>query len=107
MPEGVVNNAVEDRITQGGVGETGVPIGNGYLRGDNRRDLAKMVIAPTLFGRATYSSLTWYEQKPAWKQLVAAPDPLAIKSAGFDYIYFDNLYWGDLDMAWRARLESP
>jgi len=63
--------------------------------------------APTVFGRATDSSLTWFDEKPAWKQLAAAPDPVKIKAAGFDYIYLDNLYWGNLDFASRDRLNSP
>ena len=63
--------------------------------------------APTVFGRATNSSLTWFEEKPAWKQLAAAPDPVKIKAAGFDYIYLDNLYWGNLDFASRDLLNGP
>ncbi len=62
--------------------------------------------APTVFGRATDSSLTWFEEKPAWKQLAAAPDPVKIKAAGFDYIYLDNLYWGNLDFASRDLLNG-
>ena len=63
--------------------------------------------APTVFGRATNSSLTWFDEKPAWKQLAAAPDPVKIKAAGFDYIYLDNLYWGNLDFASRDLLNGP
>jgi hypothetical protein len=63
--------------------------------------------APTVFGRATDSSLTWFDEKPAWKQLAAAPDPVKLKAAGFDYVYLDNVYWGNLDFASRDRLNSP
>ena len=63
--------------------------------------------APTVFGRATDSSLTWFDEKPAWQALAAAPDPVKIKAAGFDYIYLDNIYWGNLDFASRDLLNGP
>ena len=48
--------------------------------------------APTIFARYTDSHLTWYIQKPDWQKLKAAPDPYAIRRAGFDYVYLDHRY---------------
>jgi hypothetical protein len=52
--------------------------------------------APTLFGRFTKSSPTWYSRSADWHALDNAPDPIKIHTAGFDYIYFDKDYWDRL-----------
>jgi hypothetical protein len=52
--------------------------------------------APTLFGRFTDSSPSWYLKSPAWQALVNAPDPYRLRAAGFDYMYFDSDYWNSL-----------
>lgn len=52
--------------------------------------------ATTLFGRATDSNTTWYETKPEWDQLAAAPVPADLRSHGFSYVYLDQKYWDGL-----------
>jgi hypothetical protein len=48
--------------------------------------------APTVFGRPTDSSLSWYQYKPEWMALSDRPDPYALHAYGFDYAYLDNRY---------------
>ncbi len=68
----------------------------------NRLDAGAIVFdpipyrAPTVLGRATDSNLTWYESKPAWTALRAAPEPVKLREAGFSYAYLDNGYWDGL-----------
>ena len=52
--------------------------------------------APTIFGRFTHSSPNWYATDPSWDALMAAPSPQALRSAGFDYAYFNRDYWDAL-----------
>jgi hypothetical protein len=58
--------------------------------------------APTVFGRFTDSSPSWYQTSPAWQALASAPDPFKIHAAGFDYMYFDGDYWDNLTPAEQA-----
>ena len=60
--------------------------------------------APTVFGRFTNSSPTWYVQSPAWLSLVRDPDPSKIHAAGFDYMYFDGDYWNALTSVQQSAL---
>ena len=53
--------------------------------------------APTIFGRFTISSPSWYTRDPNWEALEATPDPAKIRAAGFDYMYFDKDYWDRLN----------
>lgn len=62
--------------------------------------------APTIFARYTDSHLTWYVQKPAWQKLKAAPEPYAIRRAGFDYIYIDYKYWSGLSQLDREAFKN-
>jgi hypothetical protein len=48
---------------------------------------------PTIFGRFTDSSITWYVPKDSWVDLVKAPDPVNVRAAGFRYMYFDKEYF--------------
>lgn len=61
----------------------------------------------TVLGRFTNSSTTWFENKPAWKQLRAAPDPYALQAAGFDYLYLDQVYWESIELVYQQRLQAP
>jgi hypothetical protein len=54
---------------------------------------------PTVFGRFTDSSPSWYLKSPGWLALADAPDPFKIHAAGFDYMYFDSDYWNSLTPA--------
>ncbi len=62
--------------------------------------------APTLFGRLTNSSYTWYAAKPEWEALVQAPDPYHLRAAGFSYAYLDNRYWDDLAVQYQPALSQ-
>ncbi len=55
--------------------------------------------APTVFGRFTDSSPSWYVTSPEWQALMNAPDPFKLHAAGFDYMYFDSDYWNGLTAA--------
>lgn len=63
--------------------------------------------APTVFGRFTDSSPTWYLQSPEWQALVDSADPVRIRAAGYDYMYFGIDYWERLSSAQQALLQSP
>lgn len=52
--------------------------------------------APTVFGRPTKSSPTWYTRSDEWVGLVERADPLVISRAGFSYMYFDSDFWESL-----------
>jgi hypothetical protein len=49
--------------------------------------------AVTIFGRYTDSHETWYQPKESWLELVQAPTPQALRTAGFDYFYFGLEDW--------------
>ncbi len=55
--------------------------------------------APTVFGRFTDSSPSWYIRSPDWQVLSDAPDPYKLRAAGFAYMYFDSDYWNGLTSA--------
>lgn len=52
--------------------------------------------APTVLGRSTNSSFTWYQTKPEWDALRSTPDPFQLRAAGYSYLYLDNRYWDAL-----------
>ncbi|HEY5982517.1 MAG TPA: hypothetical protein VIU38_03530 [Anaerolineales bacterium] len=62
--------------------------------------------APTVFGRPTKSSPTWYSRLPAWEQLVVDPEPYSLRKAGFAYAYLDRDYWETLDPALQGALSG-
>jgi hypothetical protein len=62
---------------------------------------------PTIFGRATDSSVTWYAPKPEWQALLANPDPHQIYAEGYDYFYFGIDYWNQLTPQQQAALQQP
>lgn len=59
--------------------------------------------AATIFGRPTRSSITMGENLPEWKALEAAPDPVKLKSAGYDYLYVDLKYFAK----YAAVIQQP
>ena len=63
--------------------------------------------APTILGRFTDSSTTWYASKPAWQALSASPLPARLNAAGFTYVYFDDRYFEALDPSVRAAWGAP
>ena len=62
---------------------------------------------PTIFGRATDSSVTWYLPKPEWQALLANPDPRQIHAQGYDYFYFGIDYWNQLTPQQQVALQQP
>jgi hypothetical protein len=62
--------------------------------------------APTVFGRFTKSSLSWYQTSPEFQALAGAPDPFKIHAAGFDYMYFDSDYWNNMTPAEQALFKN-
>jgi hypothetical protein len=63
--------------------------------------------APTVFGRATRSSPTWYIRSAEWEMLRDQADPYELRSSGFAYMYFDSDYWEELSERQRAALGEP
>ena len=63
--------------------------------------------APTVFGRPTRSSPTWYTRSEEWEKLRDAADPYKLRGAGFAYMYFDSDYWEQLSRVQQTALESP
>ncbi len=55
--------------------------------------------APTVFGRFTDSSPSWYTRAADWQTLNDQPAPFKIRAAGFSYVYFDSDYWNALNPA--------
>lgn len=55
--------------------------------------------APTVFGRFTDSSPSWYSRDANWQALDDAPDPFKLRAAGYSYAYFDGDYWNGLTSA--------
>jgi hypothetical protein len=62
--------------------------------------------APTVFGRFTNSSPSWYQESPDWLALNNNPDPYKLHSAGFDYMYFGIDYWDSLAPAQQLVLKA-
>ncbi len=62
--------------------------------------------APTIFGRFTRSSPSWYTLLPEWEALASAPDPFRLRAAGFEYVYFDRDYWDGLSPAGQALFQA-
>ncbi len=60
--------------------------------------------SPTIFGRKTDSSLTWYSYKPEWEALYSAPYPAALRAYGFSYAYIDQDYDQQLNPTIRQAL---
>ncbi len=63
--------------------------------------------APTVFGRFTDSSPSWYTRSPDWQALNDTPDPYKIRAAGFSYMYFDSDYWNALTPAQQLLFNTP
>lgn len=59
--------------------------------------------AVTIFGRYTNTSDSWYSDKPEYTALVQAPDPYAVRAAGYDYMYYNYFYW----LANKKLIDAP
>ena len=62
--------------------------------------------APTVFGRFTDSSPSWYLESPEWQSLMNAPDPFKIRAAGFDYMYLDSDTWNSFTPGEQALFQA-
>jgi hypothetical protein len=62
--------------------------------------------APIVFGRPSRSSDNWFERKPEWQVLADDPDPAALLSAGYRYLYLDEIYWNKLTFEQQAAFEN-
>jgi hypothetical protein len=62
--------------------------------------------APTVFGRFTNSSPSWYTRFAAWEALSEAPDPFQIRAAGFAYVYVDSDYWESLSTGQQLGFDA-
>lgn len=60
----------------------------------------------TVLGRYSFSSNTWGQTRPEWDELLAAPDPYALRAAGFSYVYYSIAYWEQLDPQVQEALSS-
>jgi hypothetical protein len=63
--------------------------------------------APTVFGRFTRSSPTWYTRSREWEALNQNPNPFDIRAAGFTYLYLDGGYWEELEDQLQRALQDP
>jgi hypothetical protein len=62
--------------------------------------------SPTIFGRFTHSSPTWYTRLQSWEDLRADPTPTRLRAAGFQYAYFDRDYWDGLGTIVQADFSA-
>ena len=53
------------------------------------------------------SSDNWGQSRPEWEQLKAAPDPYALREAGFSYVYYNIAYWEQLQAQYQQALSAP
>ena len=60
----------------------------------------------TIFGRPSNAAYTWYAYKPEWEQLRSAPEPGALRAAGYSYVYLDNLYWDGIGAHFQESLQA-
>lgn len=60
----------------------------------------------TVLGRYTFSSDDWGRTRQDWDRLLAAPDPYALRAAGYSYIYYGIAYWEQLDPQQQEALSS-
>ncbi len=63
--------------------------------------------AVLLFGRASFAATDVYKRSPSWQALVADPDPLAVVSQGYSYVYMDQDWWQSLTPQLQAAYSQP
>lgn len=63
--------------------------------------------APTVLGRPTRSSPSWYSRLPEWERLRDAADPVELRSAGFTHMYIDGAFWEGLAPYQQYLLSEP
>lgn len=60
----------------------------------------------TVLGRYTRSSDSWGGATEEWGRLFDAPDPYALRAAGFSYLYYGSEYWEQLTPGAREALSA-
>jgi hypothetical protein len=65
------------------------------------------VAGVTVLGRYSFSSLSWGQPREEWDRLLLAPDPGALRAAGFTHVYYDIAYWEQLPAHYQEALLSP
>ena len=60
----------------------------------------------TVLGRYSFSSMSWGNSRAEWDQLLLAPDPYALRAAGFSHVYYDIAYWEQLPPQYQEALSS-
>ena len=63
--------------------------------------------AVLLFGRASFAATDVYQRSPTWEALIANPDPAAVASAGYSYVYMDQNWWQKLPSQIKAAYQQP
>ena len=61
----------------------------------------------TVLGRYSFSSVSWGQTREEWDKLLSTPDPYALYSAGFSYVYYGDAYWKSLSPQYQEALSSP
>lgn len=64
------------------------------------------VRAVTVLGRYSFSSVSWGQSREEWDRLLLAPDPYALRTAGFSHVYYDIAYWEQLHPQYQEALSS-
>ena len=59
-----------------------------------------------LFARPVNSSTSWYSKKPEWEDLASNPEISQLQAAGYEYIYFDQKSWNNLQPDQRMQFEQ-
>jgi hypothetical protein len=63
--------------------------------------------AVLLFGRASFAASDVYKRSPIWETLVASPDPAAVATAGYSYVYMDEGWWQELSPQFQTAYSQP
>jgi hypothetical protein len=63
--------------------------------------------AVLLFGRPSFAAEDVYNRSSKWKALIANPSPASVASAGYSYVYMDDIWWGNLSSEIQAAYSQP
>jgi hypothetical protein len=63
--------------------------------------------AVLLFGRPSFAAEDVYQRSPKWQALIANPDPVSVASAGYSYVYMDDLWWKTLSTQTQNAYSQP
>jgi hypothetical protein len=63
--------------------------------------------AVLLFGRASFAATDIYKHSPIWEALIVSPGPASVASAGYSYVYMDEIWWQKLSPQIQAAYDQP